>query len=142
MVQGWSNDYYTNGYNATNIKPSDYTAMNVGQLKYIGNKVWAQLVAGGYTSSVPGWLALNTNTDNQAANLGQLKEVFNFDLTTVSNFTATASSNLGEIDLSWTVPMVNNLTSIEIQYSTDGGVTWTTLTTPWSNLHFVRRHRS
>ena len=52
--------------------------MSVGQLKYIGNMVWSQLVADGYTSSAPSWLALNTNTDNQAANIGQVKSVFNF----------------------------------------------------------------
>jgi len=80
MVSNWAQDYLTNGYNATNIKPSDYTLMNVGQLKYIGNKVWSQLVAAGYTNAVPSWLARNTNSDNAVANLGQLKEVFNFNL--------------------------------------------------------------
>jgi hypothetical protein len=81
MMSNWAVDYVTNGYNSTHIKPSDYTAINVGQLKYIGNKIWARLVAGGYTNAVPSWLAQNTNSDNALANLGQLKEVFNFSLT-------------------------------------------------------------
>ena len=84
LVYGWHEDYLTNGYNATNIKPSDYTAMNVGQLKYIGNMVWTQLVAGGYTNAVPSWLHQNTNSDSSVAVLGQLKSVFNFDLSSGS----------------------------------------------------------
>lgn len=85
LVQGWAQDYASNGYtNNTNnpYKPSDYTAINVGQLKYIGNLVWAQLVTNGYTNAVPTWLHQNTNTDNQLANIGQLKQVFAFDLST------------------------------------------------------------
>ncbi len=82
MVSNWASDYATHGYNSDNIKPSDYTAMNVGQLKYIGNKVWSQLVAAGYTNAVPTWLQRNINSDNSVANLGQLKEVFDFDLST------------------------------------------------------------
>ena len=81
MVSNWASDYATNGYSATNIKPSDYTAMNVGQLKYIGNKVWSRLVVEGFTNSPPPWLAKNVNSDYQLANLGQLKSLFNFDLT-------------------------------------------------------------
>jgi hypothetical protein len=80
LVNGWITDYSTNGYNASNLKPSDYQAMNTGQLKSIGNMVWTQLVAAGYTNSLPGWLVV-TSSDSQAANLGQLKTVFNFDLT-------------------------------------------------------------
>jgi hypothetical protein len=79
LVGGWIADYGTNGYSGSNPKPSDFQAMSVGQLKYIGGKVWTQLVAGGYTSSLPSWLVV-TSTDAQAANLGQLKTVFNFDL--------------------------------------------------------------
>ena len=139
MVSNWVSDYATNGYSATHIKPSDYTAMTVGQLKYIGNKVWAQLVAGGYTNAVPAWLALNTNSDNAMANLGQLKTVFNFDLSSmgggtptvpdpVTNLTA-SNSNPNEIDLSWTLPTGDTATSILIERSSDGGATWTTVAT-------------
>jgi hypothetical protein len=82
MMSNWAADYATNGYGSTNIKPSDYTAMNVGQVKYIGNKIWSRLVSGGYTNAIPSWLGQSTNTDNALANLGQLKSVFNFSLTT------------------------------------------------------------
>ncbi len=85
MVSNWSSDYATNGYNSTNIKPSDYAVMTVGQLKFVGNKVWAQLVVGGYTNAVPSWLAQNTNSDSDVAVLGQLKSVFNFDLSTMGS---------------------------------------------------------
>jgi hypothetical protein len=80
LVGGWIIDYGSNGYSGSNPKPSDFQAMSVGQLKYIGGMVWTQLVAGGYTSSLPSWLIV-TSSDAQAANLGQLKTVFNFDLT-------------------------------------------------------------
>jgi hypothetical protein len=132
IVIGWQQDYATNGYSASNIKPSDYALMNAGQLKYIGNLVWIQLVASGYTNTVPTWLQQNTNSDNAKANLGQLKEVFNFDsFPTVtatppaapSNLTITPS-NSGELDLSWS-NNANNATDLTIMESTDGGVTWT-----------------
>jgi len=131
MVSNWAQDYATNGYGATNIKPSDYTAMNIGQLKYIGNRVWSQLVAGGYTNAVPSWLATNS-TDNQVANLGQLKEVFNFDQVNSppaapSDLMVTAS-NPGELDLTWSNNS-SNATSLTISVSTDGGSTWSTVTT-------------
>ncbi|MDD5262276.1 MAG: hypothetical protein PHD76_10570 [Methylacidiphilales bacterium] len=83
LVTGWQQEYQANGWNGTNPKPSDFTVMTVGQLKYIAGKIWSRLVAAGYTASAPSWLAVNAATDNQAANLGQLKTVFNFNL---SNF--------------------------------------------------------
>src|ERR1700733_2414235 len=35
LVYGWHQDYLTNGYSGTTPKPSDFQAVNVGQLKYI-----------------------------------------------------------------------------------------------------------
>ncbi|HUB68501.1 MAG TPA: RHS repeat-associated core domain-containing protein [Candidatus Methylacidiphilales bacterium] len=90
IVSNWAADYATNGY-ATNTasptypyKPSDLDVENVGQLKYVGNMVWNQLVAGGYTNivpntAVPSWLPTNA-ADGNVANLGQLKTLFDFDL--------------------------------------------------------------
>ena len=133
LVYGWQQDYTTHGYNGSNIKPADYQAVNVGQLKYIANLVYNQLGSAGYTGLRPSWLGSSNATDLSVANLGQLKEIFNFDLTAAANaatsLVATASSNPSEIDLSWTPPAVNNATSYTLSYSTDGGTTWTTLTT-------------
>ena len=86
MVSNWAADYSTHDYsNPTNAyapyKPSDLTAITVGQLKYIGSNVWTQLVANGYTNAIPSWFQ-PTNTDTQLAVLGQLKEVFNFQVST------------------------------------------------------------
>lgn len=106
--------------------------MNVGQLKYIASLVYGQLASAGYTGLTPSWIVQNTNTDNVAANVGQLKQVFDFDLSVapaaVTDVVATGS-NPGEIDLSWTLPTINNATSIVIEESTDGGTTWTTIDT-------------
>ncbi|MCE0483294.1 MAG: hypothetical protein LV479_03535 [Methylacidiphilales bacterium] len=50
LVYGWQQDYATNGYSPSHLKPSDYQTVNVGQLKYVGNMVWSRLVSVGYTS--------------------------------------------------------------------------------------------
>ena len=91
LVNGWKQDYTTNGY-ATNhsnptypYKPSDFDAVTVGQLKYIAGLIWTRLQAVGYVSALPAWIVQNTSTDNTAAVLGQLKMVFNFNLTLDSN---------------------------------------------------------
>jgi len=85
MVTGWSNYYATNGYSSTNPAPQDFKAINQGQLKYVASLVWSRLVAAGYTNAAPSWLTMNTNTDYMVANGGQLKNVFNFDLTADSD---------------------------------------------------------
>ena len=132
MVSNWASDYATNGYGATNIKPSDYTAMTVGQLKYVGNKVWSRLVSSGYTSGAPSWLALNTNTDSQIANLGQLKEVFNFGFTSSTAPPTPTGVTVAFGGTSATITWSDSgsgILNFIVQYSTDGGTTWTTLTT-------------
>jgi len=81
MLAGWSNYYATNGYSSTNPAPNDFKAINQGQLKYIGNLVWTNLVIIGYTNAIPAWLSSTNANDYNAANVGQLKAVFNYDLT-------------------------------------------------------------
>ncbi len=81
LVNGWVQAYQTGGYNAANPLPADFDTMNSGQLKWIADKVHARLVDIKYEDAVPAWLVLNPTTDNQLVNLGQLKTVFNFDLT-------------------------------------------------------------
>lgn len=81
LVNGWMQAYQTGGYNAANPLPADFDAMNSGQLKWIANKVHARLVLAKYENAPPAWLVPNPATDKQLVNLGQLKTVFNFDLT-------------------------------------------------------------
>jgi hypothetical protein len=84
LVTGWQQDYATNNYASTSnpthpYKPSDFQAVNVGQLKYIGSLIYGQLALAGYTA--PSWIVANATTDKAVANIGELKTVFNFDLT-------------------------------------------------------------
>jgi hypothetical protein len=132
MVSNWAQDYSTNGYSYTNAEPSDYKAMTVGQLKYIGSNVWMQLVAGGYTNTAPSWLAANTNSDRQLAVIGQLKEVFAFDPSgaaapaTPTNLAVALSPT--QATLTWS-ESGGGVTYFIIEESTDGGTTWTSLGT-------------
>ncbi len=61
---------------------SNFVAVNVGQLKYVAKPFYDRLIAEGYTNSYP-WTT-NTTTDDEdfaPANIGQVKYVFNFDIT-------------------------------------------------------------
>lgn len=81
LVNGWEQAYLTGGYNATNPLPADFEAMNSGQLTGIAAMVHARLVAVKYENALPTWIVRNQPKENQLVNLGQLKTVFNFDLT-------------------------------------------------------------
>ncbi len=65
------------GFSATN----NYVAINVGQLKNVAKPFYDRLIAVGYTNTYP-WTTGSTTDDCDFAgvNLGQLKTVFNFDL--------------------------------------------------------------
>ena len=135
MISNWAADYATNGY-ATNpanptrpYEPSDFQVENVGQVKYIGNLVWSQLVAAGYTNAAPSWLEQDTNTDHAVANVGQLKEVFNFDLN-LSNVTAALNSD-GSVTINWSVISGNSAPITISGQNADGS--WTTLGTVSAN---------
>ena len=139
LVYNWKQDYLTNGYGASNIKPSDYQAVNVGQLKYIARLVYGQLSTIGYTGLYPSWLASSNATDLSVANLGQLKEIFNFDLSlpTAENLTAT-STEVGTINLSWSVPPGNTSSWVVEEQNDDGA--WTileTLTDPAASSYTI-----
>jgi len=129
LVTGWSNNYATNGYNATTHPPVDFAALNVGQLKTIASLIYGQLATEGYTGLTPTWLAPNASTDHTVANLGQLKSVFNFDfsLAPLTNVTATANTG-GTITLSWTLPSANTATSYLVEQQNIDG-TWSVIAT-------------
>jgi hypothetical protein len=117
MVTGWSNT------------GNNYLAMNLGQLKTVAKPFYDVLIQIGYTSGYP-WTGVGAN-DFAAANIGQTKYAFSFDITTaplaVTGLTATA--NVNEIDLAWSDPPYNPMASLTVLQSTDGGVTWTTIAT-------------
>lgn len=81
IVQGWEEDYATNGYSPTNPNPADFHAITIGQLKWVAQKIHARLLHFRWQDELPVWLVLNPASDNQLANIGQLKTVFAFDLT-------------------------------------------------------------
>jgi hypothetical protein len=133
LVQGWQKDYTTNGYTAAKPKPSDFNGVNVGQLKYIGNIVWGQLIADGYTSSRPSWLGSTSSSDYQLAAIGQMKTVFDFEPSVppaaLSGLTGTPVSKA--IDLTWSTPANNPMTKIVVQeYVTNS---WKTIATLGAN---------
>ncbi len=113
LVSGWSNDYATNHYGPGNINPSDYRIVNNGQLKYIGGLAWSQLAAEGFTNSTPFWLRQDTNFDGQAALLGQLKSVFNFNFPTNAPVISSglAISGVSGQDIQYQVPACNGVLS-------------------------------
>jgi len=110
MVSNWISNYTPNN-------PSDYQAVNVGQLKYIANIVWSQLVVGGYTNEVPLWISTNS-TDYNLATIGQLKTVFNFDLTNFASVpqmtSPTTASGLAGTAFNYTYTASNVPTSMDV----------------------------
>jgi len=129
LVIGWTNDYYTNVYTALSPKPQDRQAVTVGQLKYIASLYYSQLAAAGYTASWPGWLYPDPGNDSQLAAEGQLKTVFNFDITNTltapTDLTATTQSD-GSVELSWQESSLN-VTGFTIQRNDGSG--WTNIAT-------------
>lgn len=134
MVLGWSNYYQTNGYSSTNPAPADFKVVNQGQLKTVANLVYTSLSAGGYmTTNFPTWTQTNAS-DYKVANLGQLKQVFDFELLPPQTPTNLATQLSGtSATLSWTDPVIN-VQTYTIQYSINGGTTWTTYGTVAGNV--------
>jgi predicted outer membrane repeat protein len=64
---------------------NNYYAVTVGQLKYVGSNFYDRLIQQGYTNSYP-WTSTTTDDlDYAMANIGQLKNVFYFDISEDSN---------------------------------------------------------
>lgn len=66
------------GFSTTN----NYYTVNIGQLKAIAAPMYDRLIEEGYTNSYP-WTTntISDDADYSAANIGQVKQVFSFDVT-------------------------------------------------------------
>ena len=65
---------------APGVVRDDFAAVNLGQLKAVAQPFYDQLMAAGFATQYP-WSNSATPADNQAvANLGQLKNLFSFDV--------------------------------------------------------------
>jgi len=135
LVYGWHQDYLTNGYETNTANPyrpykgADYDAVALGQLKYIASLIYGQLSAAGYAGLYPSWIVQDPANDNNAATVGQLKTVFNFDLSLAgpSNLTASANTS-GSITLNWSVPTNNPASSYLVEQQNSDG-TWSVIAT-------------
>ncbi|GAA5127388.1 hypothetical protein JIN84_08765 [Luteolibacter yonseiensis] len=77
MVGGWVAAHPSSG---------DQAVMLTGQLKAVAKPIYERLVEVRYLDVPPAWLPAAAGPgDNQLANIGQLKTVFNFDLTAPVN---------------------------------------------------------
>jgi hypothetical protein len=119
-----------NGFTTNN----NYDLANVGQLKAVAKPFYDRLIEAGYTNSYP-W---STGTDDYViANIGQVKNVFSFDLTTFAapsaptGLTAIEWDN-GNVGLTWT-DTSSNETGFLIERSDDNGQTWTSIVTISAN---------
>ena len=57
----------------------NFTAVNIGQLKAVAKPFYDRLIAEGFAKDYP-WNPAAKSDDSAAANLGQLKNVFSFEL--------------------------------------------------------------
>jgi len=62
------------------INDYNYDAANLGQLKAVAQPFYDRLIEVGYTTNVPWTLITDDDSDFSVANIGQLKNVFNFDV--------------------------------------------------------------
>ena len=64
------------GYSTTN----NYLVVNIGQVKFCASNFYARLIDEGYTNAYPWTETTADDNDYAVANIGQVKNVFNFDL--------------------------------------------------------------
>lgn len=108
-----------------------YLVLNAGQLKTVAKAFYDVLTVAGYPNShttLASWQGSGAD-DFSVINIGQVKNLFCFDLSLVgpSNLTVTDGTG-GTAVLNWTLPAVNNSTSLVIQKQNPDG-TWTNITT-------------
>jgi len=109
LVNGWIQEYQNGNHSAQNPPPADFQAMTVGQLKWIASKIHGRLIEVQYAPASPAWIAI-APTDNELANIGQLKTVFIFDL----------SAPTGQLPLWWQRVYFSGATGIDPNADADG----------------------
>ena len=60
---------------------NNYVPVNVGQLKYVAEPFYQQLIAKGYPNAFPWTTSTDDDANYSPASLGQVKNVFSFDVT-------------------------------------------------------------
>lgn len=85
ILENWLQEYQNGGHSPDNPVAADMKVMSIGQLKWIASKIRARLIYYQYQETLS-WLpstppSTPAPADKNVANLGQLKTVFNFDLT-------------------------------------------------------------
>ena len=64
------------GFSGTN----NYYVVNVGQLKYVSSNFYSRFIDAGFTNDYPWTSATTDDVDNAVASIGQMKHLFNFDI--------------------------------------------------------------
>jgi hypothetical protein len=59
---------------------SNYTAVNIGQVKYVTSFIYDSLIANQYADAYPWTATVTDDADFAMANIGQVKELYKFDL--------------------------------------------------------------
>jgi hypothetical protein len=116
-----------------------YAVVNLGQLKTVAKPFYDVLAQAGYPNSTYPWTGIGAD-DYSAANIGQAKHLFSFDLSLSgpSNLSATNGSS-GTATLYWTLPTTNYATNLIVEEQASNG-TWSvlqTLTNPATTSYAV-----
>jgi hypothetical protein len=84
LIQSWT----------TSLESDDFAAVTIGQVKKLSGKYYERLLSVGAISELPAWLnSVNGDDDYSAANIGQVKHAFSFEIPMVMPMTPTGSPN-------------------------------------------------
>jgi len=68
------------GWPTPSAQTNDFAPLNIGQLKAVAKPFYDRLIAARYTDVYPWTLAVTASDDYAVANVGQVKQLFGFDL--------------------------------------------------------------
>ncbi|RYD50254.1 MAG: DUF1800 family protein, partial [Verrucomicrobiaceae bacterium] len=102
------------------VSREDFAAVNQGQLKAVGDLLYNRLIATGYATATP-WAGGGTANDFTSANLGQVKQLFGFDVSglTRDSWTGIPGTTIGSIPL--TTPPTSSAITYNLLESLDAG---------------------